>query len=88
MTTVDKFLGLAIFLMMAPIALIALPETAAIVSVAVFGTFYFVHIWKKPQRRCRSCGEIFRISLFGSLKVRVGHLNCPRCGTQVKNKHR
>lgn len=88
MTTVDKFLGLAIFLLMAPIAFITAPGTAAVAALAVLGSAYLVHIMKKPQRRCRPCGEVFKISFLDNLKARTGHLKCPRCGAQVKNKHR
>ncbi len=88
MTTVDKYLGMTIFLLIAPITAIVAPVKIAVGTVIALSVIYIFHIMRKPHRRCRPCGEVFKVSFFCVVKAHLGLLKCPRCHSQVKNKHR
>jgi len=88
MTVKDSYLSVFLFLVVTPALLLLAPGPASYVTVAAFIAFFIVFLVRKPRRRCMPCGEIVTLNAFSYVKTLNKGLDCPRCGSRIKNKHR
>jgi len=88
MTVKESYLGVFLLLVISPTLLLLAPSLPTYGIVGGLVTFYAVFLIRKPRRRCVPCGEIVPLGPLGYIKMLMGKLNCPRCGSLIKNKHR
>jgi len=88
MTIKESYLGIFLFLILAPALLLFAPGLPSYIFIGLLAGFYLTFQIRKPRRRCLPCGEIVTLTPVSYLKLVANNLDCPRCGTQIKNKHR
>jgi len=84
----ESYFGILLFLVIAPALLFIVPGTATYIAVSLFAALYFGLYWHKPRRRCVPCGEVVILGPNTFILALRGKLECPKCGSQIKNKHR
>jgi len=84
----ESYLGVLLFLVVLPALLLFTPGTITFVIAAIITISYLALYWHKPQRRCVPCGEVVTLGPNQFILSLRGKLDCPKCGSQIKNKHK
>jgi predicted RNA-binding Zn-ribbon protein involved in translation (DUF1610 family) len=88
MSLKESYIGILLFFVLSPALALAAPGLSTYSVIAGLAVIYALIVFRKPRRRCVPCGEIVTLDLVGYVKARTGNLECPQCGTTIKNSHR